>query len=667
MIEIRSLRDLLRLFFIFRREFQLAFLVTVVVAILGAFLLPRQYESSARLLVKPGLNNTLPIEASDRQTLVAPSTQRDPILDEEQLFTGRPIALKVAENYLRESTAKPPEGLWKTFIWLLKQAFEETKDGLRGVLQAIGLAEAQSPEERLATELLKRISVSHEPGSSVMVASLRWKDPAVAQRLVQVWVETYLESRTASLERKSLYAFYQEQTDSTGRRVEQLKVQLAGYLGQIGSSSVEDYLHDQSNALQRMNAERFQTSAEIASLSTSLSSVRQQIAGMPQEVVTEESSTLNPDRLDLQRQLNGLIVERERLLRVFLPGTEPLKQIDQNIAELRQRVNQQAEHIKSSTNRAPNGIVINLRQQLADGTVRLASLKAQLAKQDEQIKEVRGALERVMTQEPEISRVMRELQVAQQNFLLYADNLEKARIDRALDSSRISNIAIIEQPTFNPSRVFPKSLLIILLCIPAGLAVGLLVIYLCYLLDQRIHDGGRLQARFGVPLWTTLQELDDPQRDNPAFTASLYRLLSQLPLERIREQGLRLGLTSARHGEGCSFVAGHLASLLREQGFSVRLLDSAQDAPPDVLVTQPGEVLLVVASALAANSQAFLYLHQADLIAVVVRARSGTVPMLESTLAMLDTAFKRTDGIIVNFRRFEVPSRLLDFLHRTRG
>ncbi|APQ10804.1 lipopolysaccharide biosynthesis protein [Pseudomonas oryzihabitans] len=667
MIEIRSLRDLLRLFFIFRREFRLAFFLTVVVAILGAFLLPRQYESSARLLVKPGLNNTLPIEASDRQTLVAPSTQRDPILDEEQLFTGRPIALKVAESYLRLSASARPEDLWKAIKWEFKQILNGVKDGLRAILQSLGLAEAQSPEERLADELLKRMSVTHEPGSSVMVASLRWDDPAVAQRLLQVWVDAYLESRTASLERKSLYAFYQEQVASTGRRVEQLKTQLAGYLSRIGSSSVQDYLHDQSNTLQRMTAERFQTSAEIASLNISLATARQQIAALPQQVVTEESSTLNPDRLDLQRQLNGLIVERERLLRVFLPGTEPLKQIDQNIAELRQRVSQQAEHVKSSTNRAPNGIVINLKQQLADGTVRLASLKAQLAQQELQINEVRADLDKVMAEEPEISRVMRELQVAQQNFLLYADNLEKARIDRALDSSRISNIAIIEQPTFNPSRVFPKSLLIILLCLPAGLAVGLLVIYLCYLLDQRIHDGGRLQARFGIALWTTLQELDDPQRDDPAFIANLYRLLSQLPLERIREQGLRLGLTSARHGEGCSFVAERLASLLRDQGFRVRVLDSARDAPPTSVEVEPGEVVLLVASALAANSQAFLYLHQADLITLVVRARASTVPMLESTLAMLDTAFKRTDGIIVNFRRFEVPSRLLDFLHRTRG
>lgn len=86
MIEIRSLRDLLRLLFIYQREFKLAALSAVVIIVLGAFLLPAKYESNARLLVKPGRDSTLPIEISNRQALVMPSTQRDPIVDEERLL-----------------------------------------------------------------------------------------------------------------------------------------------------------------------------------------------------------------------------------------------------------------------------------------------------------------------------------------------------------------------------------------------------------------------------------------------------------------------------------------------------------------------------------------------------------------------------------------------------
>lgn len=62
MIEIRSLRDLLRLLFIYQREFKLAALSAVVIIVLGAFLLPAKYESNARLLVKPGRDSTHLIE-----------------------------------------------------------------------------------------------------------------------------------------------------------------------------------------------------------------------------------------------------------------------------------------------------------------------------------------------------------------------------------------------------------------------------------------------------------------------------------------------------------------------------------------------------------------------------------------------------------------------------
>ncbi len=108
MIEIRSLRDLLRLLFIYQREFKLAALSAVVIIVLGAFLLPAKYESNARLLVKPGRDSTLPIEISNRQALVMPSTQRD--LSSTKTPAHRPavIVRQVAERYLEVLANRPP-------------------------------------------------------------------------------------------------------------------------------------------------------------------------------------------------------------------------------------------------------------------------------------------------------------------------------------------------------------------------------------------------------------------------------------------------------------------------------------------------------------------------------------------------------------------------------
>lgn len=172
MIEIRSLRDLLRLLFIYQREFKLAALSAVVIIVLGAFLLPAKYESNARLLVKPGRDSTLPIEISNRQALVMPSTQRDPIVDEERLLTGRPIVRQVAERYLEVlANRPPPEGLWKRTKFYVKKAIGAVFDGIRVTLETFGVIEETTAVERLAKDLEKKFEVTHAAGSTVMEIS----------------------------------------------------------------------------------------------------------------------------------------------------------------------------------------------------------------------------------------------------------------------------------------------------------------------------------------------------------------------------------------------------------------------------------------------------------------------------------------------------------------
>ncbi|AKA22425.1 GumC family protein [Pseudomonas chlororaphis] len=658
MIEIRSLRDLLRLFFIFRREFKLAVVTTIVVAVLGAFLLPTRYESDARLLVKPGRDNTtVPIEAGNRQTLIAPSTQHDPIVDEEKMLTGRPIVHKVAERYLELSAAAEPQGFWKTLKFYVKKAMGTAIDALRSLLQLVGLAEPQSPQDRLASRLEKNFQASHEPGSSVIDISFTWDDPEIAQQVVKIWVDAYLEDRARVLGRKSLYAFYESEGNKVAAQILSLKEQLQGRLKQIDSISVTARLENLTSQIDRLTDARVDAQNQLSGISSFLANARQQIQNQPGEVVTSRETSLNPTQLDLKRQLNTLQVERARLLRTYLPEAPAVKQIEQNIRDLQALSEQETTRLERSKNTAPNSLVINVKQQVIDAQLQQRKLTGQIEDYDKNLAALRAERDRVLGDEPELNRLTQQLRTAEKSYALYSENLEQARIDHELDSSQISNIAIIEHATFNPSRVFPKSLLILLFAIPAGIAVGLLTIYVCYLLDQRIHDGARLPELFQAPLWGSVPDLDDATPE--AMTASLYRLYSLLPLDRIESQGLTLSLTSARQGEGVSFILERLRRLLEERGHRVRLDGDA--------AAQPGEVLLLDASPLLSNPQAFLTLRRADLIALVIEARTSTVPMIENALSLLTTAFGKVDGLILNRRRFEVPARLLERINSWRG
>lgn len=658
MIEIRSLRDLLRLFFIFRREFKLAVITTIVVAVLGAFLLPTRYESDARLLVKPGRDSTtVPIEAGNRQTLISPSTQHDPIVDEEKMLTGRPIVHIVAQRYLELSAAAEPQGFWKTLKFYAKKAMGTAIDALRSLLQLVGLSEPQSPQDRLATRLEKNFQASHEAGSSVIDISFTWDDPEIAQQVVKIWVDTFLEERARVLGRKSLYAFYEGEGNKVAAQILSLKEQLQGRLKQIDSISVDARLENLTSQIDRLTDARVNAQNQLSGISSFLINARQQILDQPGEVVTSRETSLNPTQLDLKRQLNTLQVERARLLRTYLPEAPAVKQIEQNIHDLQALSEQEETRLERSKNTAPNSLVTNVKQQVIDAQLQQRRLTGQIENYDKTLAALRTERDRVLTDEPELNRLTQQLRTAEKSYALYSENLEQARIDHELDSSQISNIAIIEHATFNPARVFPKSLLILLFAIPAGIAVGLLTIYVCYLLDQRIHDGSRLPELFQVPLWGSVPDLEDATP--AAMTASIYRLYSLLPMDRIESQGLTLGLTSARHGEGVSFILERLRRLLEERGQRVRVNDSAP--------AQPGEVLLLDASALLSNQEAFLILRRADLIALVIEARTSTVPMIENAMSLLTTAFGKVDGLILNRRRFEVPSRVLERINSWRG
>ncbi|AHF68355.1 MULTISPECIES: exopolysaccharide transport family protein [Pseudomonas] len=658
MINIRSFRDLLRLFFIFKREVKITVMVTFVIVILGAFLLPNRYESTALLLVKPGRDtSTVPIELSDRQAIVVPNGLRDPLLDEERMLTGRPIMRMVAEKYLNElSKIEPETGVMASVKNGIKYVVRSIFEAGHSVLQFLGLAEKRTPVERMAEDLEKNFKVRHEQGSSVMELTFTWNDPVTAQIVLKTWIDEYQLQRTKTLGRVSLYGFYETEVKAIGANIISYKQQIQGYLNQLGAVSISQRLADTSQGLNDLRTERNNTIRAIASTKAGLDTLKTQLAAQPKTVSAGRELALNPNRQDLQNRINGKEVERQELLRSFKEQAPPVRAANEEINNLKQLLKEQDATIQRSESITPNPIYNRMQNVYADQQTSYARLQTQLAQQNAQLAQLESDRQLALKLEPELSRLQNELDAAQKSYALYTDSLEKARIDRELDNSQISNIATIEDATFNASRVFPKSLLMLLLAFPLSVVVGFLALYFFYLLDQRIHDGDKIEGRFGVPVWTSLPDLERAQDRSAALTANLHRIYGILPLGQVAQKGLAIGFTSVHRGEGVNFVISRLSTLLTEQGHSVR----TEGRGP----AKPGEIVLINASGVYGNQEAFVLLRDADQIVLVVRAEQTTVPMLEDALTTLNTAFKKVDGVILNRRRFEVPEHVLKFLKR---
>lgn len=658
MIDIRSLRDLVRLFYIFRREFWLAFAGTAVLAVAGAFLLPPKYTSDARLLVKPGRENmTAPIEAPDRQAIYPQSTTRDPILDEEKMLTGRPVLLQVARLYLTEMAAEAPREGWVGQVkGALASARKAVGEALGKLLSAIGLAEEQSEEEAIAEKLAARFAVTHGPGSNVMELSFTWGDPVVAQRVLKSWIRVYLDERTTVLGRKPLVTFYEAKVRDSDQQIESAKGLLRSRLMEIDGTSAQERLDALTKRLNDLHTRRAEIAAERTALLNGIGYASQQAGSLAKETVSERELGNSPTWQALSTQLADLKRQRADALRIFKDTAPTIVALNESIATLEAQLKTEDRVLQRSERRAPNELNTTMARNQLEKSMRLRELDALRVSFDKEVAQLEVVRRKVLETEPELARLEQALAVAEKSRGLYLDSLEKARIDQALDESRINNIAQIQEASLNPSRSSPKSLLLLLLALPAGGLVGLVVVYLCAMVDQRIHDGGRFEARFGVPLWTAVKDIDGIGPDND-FHASLYRIYGTLPLERIQREGLVLGLTSARSGEGVSFLTERLKALLEAQGLQVRV-------NPQPAVAAPGEVVLLEASGLHSNREAFVRLSQAHLIVLVVEARASTVPVVDNALGVLRTAFRKVDGVILNRRRFEVPPHVLRWLQR---
>ncbi|HEX7917255.1 exopolysaccharide transport family protein [Rudaea sp.] len=654
MIEIRSFRDLLRLLFIFKRAFVLTALATMILIVLGALFLPSRFTSTSRLFVnlEKGDQVRVPMQVMREPNFIQPATLRDPILDEEQILTSAPVISKVADAYRADLEHASDGSLWKRIKAKVRVATGAIKDGFDATLAFVGIIDRQTPQEKLAAGLAKALKVSHESGADVMELDLTWNDPTEAQQILKHWVDAYFDARAQAAGGAELSRFYENQSEELGKEVLALKQELHTKLNDLNAASLQQKLDSTADQLQRLYKGRQDALAQKVAVEAAIASAQQRLPSMPAEIVTGRAISLNPIQQDMQAKLNVMQTQRLDLLRTYDENAPKVKSLDAAIASMRTQIDSLAKQVQSSQNLAPNALALKLKGDIQDGETQEAHLTAQLDAIDKQIAALQSDRDHVLTIEPELSRLGLQLNTAEKAYGLTSEFLMHARVQRDLNANRLSNVAVVEPPTFVAARVFPKTTTMLLAALPAGIAVGLFAVFLCRLLDQRIHDGGGVDERFGLPLLGVVPELNGRAKQGLPLRSALHRIWRQLPHQDIPARGLTIGIASANPGEGVHFIALGIANFAQGQGYNARITSKRR--------ANPGEVAIVEAPGVLKDDIGFDELQYADRIVVVVQARATTIPVVEETLRSLGQAFDNVCGIVLNRRYFEIPQSLMD-------
>jgi uncharacterized protein involved in exopolysaccharide biosynthesis len=108
--------------------------------------------------------------------------------------------------------------------------------------------------------------------------------------------------------------------------------------------------------------------------------------------------------------------------------------------------------------------------------------------------------------EVQIVQLQREVTVSDKKYQRYAENVEEARIDRAMQESHISSLNIVQPATLQQKPVSPSKLLTALVAVLMSMAGTAVIAYSAVRYDDTIATVSEAREILDVPVWGVIPD-----------------------------------------------------------------------------------------------------------------------------------------------------------------
>ena len=414
-----SLRDVVAPVFRHRRLIAVSFLGIFLGSAVAAFLLPKQYQAEMKILVKR--ERVDPVLTTDKTTVFESHSEvsEEQVQSEVELLRSRDLL----ENVVKACGLAP------------------SANGQNDRERAVGLAKA-------VRNLQKKLEVKPLLKTNLISVTYQSRDPERAARVLNTLSNLYLEKHLAVHRLPGAFDFFQKQTERYRNELTTNEEHLIRFDSDSGLVSPQLEKEITLRKQSEFDAALRETRADIAETSQRISALDAQMATTAPRITTLERTS---DNALLEQQLKSTLLnlelKRTELLSKFAPEYPLVQEVEKQIAQAQAAIAaaEQSPVREQTTDRDPT--YAWMREELAKNRAQLIALRARaeaLAPVVETYQAKSHSLdEKGATQDD----LVRAAKAAEQNYLMYLQKQEEARISDALDRNRIVNVAIAEAAT----------------------------------------------------------------------------------------------------------------------------------------------------------------------------------------------------------------------------
>lgn len=434
------------------RVFSLVMLLTVAVT----FLAPRKYTSEAKLFVRLGRESV----AMDPTATAA----TDPVV---MVHESREYEINSVLEMLKSRTVleNVVAGVGPLVV-LGTPDDDPTKTHTAGLLAAIDPFKPHSVDDEALKHLNEHLEMEVVKKSNIISLAYEADSPDLAQQVLQNLLTHAHNAHVRVNRTDGSHDFFVTQAAQLHDKVTGLETELRDKKNEWDIASLEDQRALMLGRISNLHTSLMQTEATLKAATAEAEAHKKMLETIPAQIKAAEVSNMpNSAVSSMREQLFAAQVREKEILSRFTKQHPQAIAVAEQIAALEDVISQ--EPLTPQIALEPNENHQEISLALLKGASSVASLEAHAKAVREQLQEARKELADFNNKEAEFSRLERDLEIETANYKRYAESVEQARIDRELMMSNISNLNVLQAPTFSVTPTSPRRKL--------NLAIGLVV------------------------------------------------------------------------------------------------------------------------------------------------------------------------------------------------
>ena len=442
------LRNVCRAVFRHKRKMALFFVAVMGLVAVGILLMPRAYRSQAKLFIRLGRENVIldPTTTLNQAPVVAvPQSRENEINSVIEILRSRLLLEEVVDRVGADAVLGTGG---------LLPDFGRTP-------QTAGPAEPTEKRDRAVRKLNRKLEVDAVKKSNILVLTYDGPSPEIARAVVATLADLFLARHVQLNRTPGAQRFLTEQAERLRAELTRSEEQLKDLQNRTGLFSPGDQREMLVTRIGRLEDELAQTAASLVSTEAEVRLVRDSLARLPETQVSARTKGMPNEAADKMReQLYVLELKELDLLGRHPPNHPEVRLIHGQVAAARE-ILEREQRTREQVTTGPGRLHEEAQLTLVRREPAVVALRAKETLLKTQLEGERQALRCLNENGLRLTALQREVDLQAARYRKYSENLEQARIDRALEDERISNINVVQPATYDAKPVKPRTTLLL--------------------------------------------------------------------------------------------------------------------------------------------------------------------------------------------------------------